>query len=355
MFSDGDFYKKESIMKQRHLKIVPVLLAGGEGKRLWPLSTEETPKQFLDLIPGHKNLFSKTLERVLGCELFSEPVIVSRKKYESWIQKELKDLSCEASLLWEPFAKNTLPAIVLAALLISRKDPQAFLLAMPSDHMIEKFGLLKSLIQQNIAHLSGSISIFGVEPDHPSQEYGYISYGEKPSAFGLAQVSRFIEKPDKARAEAYIKEGYVWNCGLFLVRAGVFLEKVAHYEPSILEVCQRSLQKDGSINEEEFEKCKSISMDYGLLQHMQDLKLILLPQDFGWCDVGGWGSVKKLTSSLQDQRGNILIGNVMAEDVRNCYVRSSGPLLKIAHAENLIVVENGGQVLVMGTGKQNDD
>ena len=328
-----------------HNKIVPVILSGGVGKRLWPLSTQTRPKQFCSLFPGQDNLFLQTLKRVKNPSLFQDALIVSNNHYKTILEKELKSAVDKSTIIYEPYMKNTLPAIILAALVAYQKSEDATLLVLPSDHHINQFKYIKNSIKLALPYLNDHIILYGVHPTYPSTEYGYIHY-ETVDNKKIHNVKNFVEKPSKEKAQAYIQENYAWNCGIFLLKAGVLLREASLYEPEILESCKSVLGKNNTLNRKLFKNCPAQSIDYGILQKTKNLKMILLPSDVGWYDLGSWASLKKASLAKRSNEGNVLIGKIKDHHVSNCYIRASTVEIVASNVRNLIIVETDGKLFI---------
>lgn len=342
--------------KSETQKIIPVILCGGSGTRLWPLSRSLYPKQFCPLV-GKKSLFQQTVTRVAENAFFEDAIVVANNQHRFLIEQEMKAAgSAKYRLILEPCSRNTTPAITLACLAALRDNPEAVVLIMPSDHLIEDKQEFFQAIQNGIEDAnSGLLITFGIMPTRPETGYGYIHY--KRDAKAVSQkVLRFVEKPNVEAAKAYISSNeYLWNSGIFLFKASTFIEAVASYEPKILETCQRifdggevkyPLTADKSI----FQKCSSVSVDYGIMERSQHVKVVPLNTD--WSDLGSWEALWEVNK--RDENGNCLEGDVIATNVKNSYVRSEGRLVTVVGLEDVIVVDSQDAVLVAARSASQD-
>ena len=319
--------------------IRPVILAGGAGTRLWPLSTVERPKHLLPLL-GKKTLFEQTLER-FGAD-FAPPIIVANRAQEA----DLRALVPEgARLLLEPIKRDSAAAIALAAELA---DGDELLLVCPSDHFISDTAAFHRAIQVAApAAEAGKIVTFGIEPDHPATGFGYIAAG---AGEGVRAVDRFVEKPPLERAEAMLAEGgHYWNAGIFLGKARTWREELEHHAPAIRAAAQGGLANasvDGiaiRVDEQAFASSPAKSIDYAVMEHSD--RVAVVPVSMGWSDIGSWQSLAD--SAHKDEQGNALAAGVLAINCRDTLVRSSGPRVAAIGVEGLVIVATRDAVLVM--------
>ena len=319
--------------------IRPVILAGGAGTRLWPLSTAERPKHLLPLL-GEETLFDQTLAR-FG-EGFSTPIIVANRAQED----DLRIAAPEGSrILLEPMKRDSAAAIALAAELA---DGDELLLVCPSDHFIADVPAFHQAIGlARPAAEAGSIVTFGIEPDHPATGFGYIAAGEGE---GVRAVARFVEKPPLEQAEAMLAEGgYYWNAGIFLAKARTWREELERYAPAIRAAAQGALANadvEGNairVDQEAFSTAPAKSIDYAVMEHCD--RVAVVPVSMGWSDIGSWQSL--VDSSRKDGQGNALGTGVLALDCRDTLVRSNGPRVAAIGIEGLVIVATAEAVLVM--------
>ncbi|UVO55463.1 mannose-1-phosphate guanylyltransferase/mannose-6-phosphate isomerase [Sphingomonas sp. SUN039] len=337
------------------VRITPVILSGGSGTRLWPMSRPDRPKQFLPLA-SDATMFEATVARCADRSRFAAPMVVANARHADLIEAQLG--GAEATLVLEPLARNTAPAIALAALLA---DPASPLLVMPSDHVIADEAAFMAAVDAALPLVAdGWLTTFGIAPDGPETGYGYIQTGEVLSA-GVHKVARFVEKPDRARAEAMIAGGdHVWNGGIFLFRADAFLGALAVYEPDMLAAAQRAVataKREGSRilpDEAAFAASPSESIDYAVMEKAAKEnggRVAVVPVAMGWSDVGSWDALHTLGS---DADGNAHHGEVIALDTSNCLIRSDGIRIAAVGVHDLIVVASGNDVLILPRGQSQD-
>ena len=337
-------------MSQKTGLIVPVILSGGSGTRLWPLSRKAMPKQLLALV-GENTMIQDTVARARG-DYFSAPLIISNQDHRFVVAEQLRAQGIEgARIILEPIGRNTAPAAAIAALQVSSEDPEALILLMPSDHVVlDQPAFLAAVTAARQAALGGALVTFGIKPSSAQTGYGYIKAGTAlVGAPGALTVERFVEKPDRATAEGYVASGnYFWNSGMFLFRAATFLEELERLQPRMLESCRSALQSAHRdmdfirLDETTFASCTSVSIDYAVMEHARSAAVV--PVEMGWNDVGSWQSLWDIAERTGE--GNALQGDVLIEGVRNSYLRSDGPLLAAVGVEDLIIVATKDAVLV---------
>lgn len=329
------------------MKIQPVILCGGGGTRLWPLSRTSYPKQLLAPLGG-LSLLQQTAKRFSKPE-YEIPLIISNEQYRFLAAEQMLEMGItNAPIILEPCARNTAPAMALAAHFI--KDPETYILFSPSDHQIINSLVLDQAIQHaKLAADQGQIVVFGIPPTGPKTGYGYIipkSEELVPKVFG---VNKFVEKPDVETAEELLKSSCYWNSGLFFAKAEVFLKALQDHLPTTYKWSHLAIQKAKPdldfirIPEEEFEKCDNISIDFGVIEKATNIAVVGC-EDMGWSDVGNWQTVWELNS--KDENGNAVIGDVITQDVRNSYIRGDGLLVSVIGLEDIIVIASNDAVLV---------
>jgi mannose-1-phosphate guanylyltransferase len=332
--------------------IVPVILSGGSGTRLWPLSTAERPKQFLPLF-GTETLFQQTLARVADRNSYAPPVVVGNAGHEALHQEELASLE-GARLILEPLARNTAVAIYMAALVALESDPEATLLVMPSDHRIGSEASFHRAVRHGLAATREKrLVTFGVQPTGPETGYGYLQAGEAlPGHECVFAVARFVEKPALARAKEMIAAGnHFWNGGIFMFRADVFAEECGRLAPEVAACGRRALElaaRDGATvrpDRDALAECPDISVDYAVMERSS--KIAMVPLDADWSDLGSW-------DALADANGETPNGTATMLDSRGCYVQTDGLKVALLGVEDLIVVAKGDQVTVMKRGRSQE-
>jgi mannose-1-phosphate guanylyltransferase/mannose-6-phosphate isomerase len=331
--------------------IYPVILSGGSGTRLWPMSRSLYPKQLLALI-GETSLLQQTVRRIAGQPGFAPPLIVANEEHRFIIAEQLREIGVEAAgLLLEPIGRNTAPAAAVAALRIAGTAADGLVLIMPSDHAIADPKAFHQAIGRAAgAAKTGRLVTFGIAPDRAETGYGYIA-GGKPieGCQGTLAVARFIEKPNAADAERYVAAGdYFWNSGIFLFPAAVYLAELERLRPDMLAACKEALAKAKSdadfvrLDKAAFEKCPGDSIDYAVMERIASAAVV--PVSMGWSDLGSWDALWEMSD--KDAAGNALAGNVVAEDTKNCYLRSENGLVAAIGVEDLVVVATDDAVMV---------
>ena len=332
--------------------IWPVILSGGSGTRLWPLSRSLYPKQLLPLVDS-SSMLQATVNRVKDRGRYHSPVLVANEEHRFIIAEQLRQSGCDATaIILEPEGRNTAPAIALAARFILERDPEALMLVMPSDHLIRDTAAFATAIDAAVAAAEerNALLTFGIRPDRPETGYGYICCGAPLGAHNdVHQVDRFVEKPDLATAEGYLADGnYVWNSGIFLFGAANFLEELAQLEPEMAESIEAAVSGgtwDSTFfrpNRDAFCRSPSNSVDYAVMERTR--RAAVVPVDMGWSDVGSWAALWEV--SPKDAKGNALHGDILIQDASNCYARTNGPAIALAGVEDLIVVATPDAVLV---------
>ncbi|MCG3169191.1 MAG: Mannose-1-phosphate guanylyltransferase 1 [Pseudomonadales bacterium] len=330
--------------------LIPVLLSGGVGSRLWPVSRELYPKQFLPLADARHSLFQQTLARLDGIPGLGEPIVVCNEEHRFLVAQQLHELGHRnASILLEPVGRNTAPAIALAAIDALQQTEDAVLLVLPADHVIADCATLQRVALQGLTLAAeGRLVTFGIVPGTPETGYGYIRRGEAVAGGGYA-VSHFAEKPDLATAEGYLASGdYLWNSGMFLFRADRYLEELGRHAPGILSACRNAYDSAADdldfirIRKEAFLACPSDSIDYAVMERTE--RAAVLPLDCGWSDVGSWGAL--WAAGEPDADGNVTRGDVLLRGASNTYVRADSRLVAAVGVRDVVIVETPDAVLV---------
>lgn len=327
--------------------MLPVIMAGGSGSRLWPLSRSHYPKQFLPLINEH-TMLQETACRLNSSE-FQAPLIICGEDHRFTVAEQMRASGLEHSgIILEPAGRNTAPAIALAALQALANDPDALLLVLAADHAIQDpDSFIDAVHRAEPLAREGKLVTFGIIPDHAHTGYGYIRSGAPLSA-GF-EVAEFVEKPDQVTAQSYLDSGsYSWNSGIFLLPAQRYLDELEQYAPEILKHCRAAMgqsQVDSDFirpNAEAFLLCPEDSIDYAVMEKTTDAAVI--PMECGWSDVGSWTALWDI--SPKDDQGNTLKGDAIAIDTHNCFVQSDSKLVASVGVENLIIVESDDAIMV---------
>lgn len=340
--------------------LLPVILSGGTGTRLWPLSRESYPKQLLELTDGGTMLQQTALrlEGITGPFHLLAPCVVCNADYRFITAEQLHIAGKPgASILLEPFGRNTAPALTLAALHARSGNQDPVLLVMPADHVVADLAAFHAAVDRGAAAAAeGAIVTFGIIPDRPETGYGYLHTGEQTSD-GSYQLKAFVEKPDEATAQAYLESGqYLWNSGLFIMRASVWLEAMARLNAEMLQACEAAMSgasHDGDfirIDEAAFAQCPSDSIDYAVMERLvaeEDLSIpgLVVSLDAGWSDLGAWDALWDVLE--KDANGNAIQGDALLENSRESLVFASSRLVAGAGLDNLVVVETPDAVLVV--------
>ena len=331
-------------------KIYPVILSGGSGTRLWPLSRDLLPKQLLALV-GEESLMAATARRVSG-DGFAGPVIVCNAAHKILVQDQLAEIGITPeAIIIEPVARNTAPAIAAAATLLRERDPDAVMLVLPSDHIIRDLPALNGAIAAAAqAADTGCLVTFGITPTAPETGYGYIRSGEPlPGVDGAFKIARFVEKPDLATAAGYLAEGdWTWNSGMFVFPVGPMLKELANFEPEIAagaELAVKKAARSGEVvllDHVTFADIPSKSIDYALME--KTALAAVVPASLGWSDVGSWSALWEIGD--KDHGDNVMIGDVMAEETGGSYLRSHGPLIAALGLKDVVIVATSDVVMV---------
>ncbi|MBD3656645.1 MULTISPECIES: mannose-1-phosphate guanylyltransferase/mannose-6-phosphate isomerase [Marinobacter] len=330
--------------------MIPVILSGGNGSRLWPLSRKAYPKQFLPLV-GDQSMLQQTLAR-LPIDGVEAPVVVANDEHRFIVKEQLDAIGSEPlAIVLEPFGRNTAPAVAMAAIEVARKDPKAIMLVLPADHAIDDTDAFRSAVlrAEEVAR-SGGLVLFGITPDRPETGYGYIAARSQDAAPGAARpVRQFIEKPDAATAVRLLEEGgYYWNSGMFMFRADAYLQELQKHHRDIYDTCMlasRSLTRDmefSRIPAEIFAHCPDESIDYAVMEKTRNA--LLVPMDAGWSDVGSWSAIWE--TRQKDERANAVVGDVCLEDSQGCLVHAGDKLVAMLGVQDLVVVDTKDALMV---------
>ncbi|MGJ4903845.1 mannose-1-phosphate guanylyltransferase/mannose-6-phosphate isomerase [Bradyrhizobium sp. HKCCYLRH2060] len=328
-------------------RIIPLIMCGGAGTRLWPASREVRPKQFLPLF-GARSTFQDTLLRVSDADLFERPIIITNLAYRFMVLEQLAEIGIEADVLLEPMRRDSGPAIAAGAAFAQSRHQDAVVLALAADHVVRDTPAFLAACRQGLAAAeAGRIVTFGVNPERAATEYGYISPGA-PVSGEVRAVAKFVEKPDQPTAERYIREGYLWNSGNFMFRASVLLDEYRKFDADSVQTVTNSVAKAGRdlsfiiLDSDAFAAAKPISIDYAVMEKTE--RAAVAPVSCGWSDVGSWHAVWELSD--KDGQGNAARGTAVFEDSRNCNVVTDKALVALEGVDDLVVVAAQDAVLV---------
>jgi mannose-1-phosphate guanylyltransferase/mannose-6-phosphate isomerase len=342
--------------------IHPVILSGGSGTRLWPLSRSMYPKQFIRFFDGQDASFlGATVGRLTSDSVFAGPILLCNNDHRFLVKEELERSRIEAeAIILEPVARNTAAAIAVAALTVARNEPDGIIAVMPSDHVIKDEARFVDAVRRAAkVAAGGKLVLFGIKPDQPHTGYGYIRQGQplEGSAGAAFLVEAFAEKPDRATAERYLADGrHFWNSGIFVLHVRTFLDELARLQPAILKAAREALAgaKDDlgflRLDKEAFARSPNISIDYAVMEKTS--AAAMLPIDVGWNDVGSWSSLWDIAP--RDDAGNFVHGDAVLEDTRDTYVHSEKALVATIGVKNLVIVETPDALLVADKSRAQD-
>ncbi|MEI8054777.1 MAG: mannose-1-phosphate guanylyltransferase/mannose-6-phosphate isomerase [bacterium] len=325
------------------MAIVPVILAGGFGTRLWPLSRKQNPKQFSYLF-GEQTLFQQTLNRISDLQGTADQVVICNSSHYGLVIDQLRSIGVsKAQVILEPIGKNTAPAVAIAAFKLLAQGSDPLLLVLPSDHAIasvskfhESVAIAKKYAEQNF------LVCFGVIPSRPETGYGYIEFGELLNNGDAYKISKFTEKPNIELANQYVaSDKYYWNSGMFMFRASVYLQELKRNALDIYQVCEDIDAFE--IDSEKFSTCRSDSIDYAVMEKTKNA--VAVPLDIGWSDLGSWQALWEFCE--KDDNGNVVIGNVDTKNMRNSYVHATKRKVVALGVADCIIVETSDAVLVV--------
>ena len=329
--------------------LFPIIMAGGSGSRLWPLSRQLNPKQFLPLADADFSMLQATIQRLAGLGA-ALPRLICNEQHRFLAAEQLRLLGLEkAGILLEPVGRNTAPAIALAALQACSEAEDPILLVLAADHLIKDVEAFQACIQTALPLAQdGKLVTFGIVPTHAETGYGYIEQGIDVGIGGF-KVSRFVEKPDLVTAQEYLANGsYFWNSGMFMFRASRYLEELDTYRPDILAACRAALAGGSQdmhftrVDEAAFAACPDDSVDYAVMEKTADA--VMVPLDAGWSDIGSWTALWDVSD--KDQQGNVFKGDVLNQQSRNTYVHADSRLVATVGLDDLVIVETKDAVLV---------
>lgn len=333
------------------MRITPVILSGGSGTRLWPMSRTSTPKQFVALT-GPETLFQQAVKRAVGIDGVTAPIVVGNRAHAETIEAQFEEIGVEpVAIIVEPEGRNTAPAIALAAHALDRAD---LMLVMPSDALILDEEAFRAAVSSAITPaLEGHLVTFGVAPTRPETGYGYIEIGDRRGEWSV--VERFVEKPDVATAEDYVEDGrHLWNAGMFLFTAGMLLDGLDTHAPEVAASVSRAWEErrtTGRVTEPgpSFASSPSISVDHAVMERAD--RVAVVPLDAGWSDVGSW---QALWEAGSDGEANVTIGNTLLRDVSGSYIRAGDRLVAVIGLEDVVVVDTPDAILIAAKDRSQD-
>ncbi|WP_273824774.1 mannose-1-phosphate guanylyltransferase/mannose-6-phosphate isomerase [Pseudomonas asplenii] len=329
--------------------LIPVIMAGGSGSRLWPLSRQLNPKQFLCLADAELSMLQATIRRLDGLDV-GLPSLICNEEHRFLAAEQLRRLGLEdAKILLEPMGRNTAPAVALAALQATSEGQDPVLLVLAADHLIRDVAVFQQSVEWAMPlALAGKLVTFGIVPTQAETGYGYIEKGSTLETGGF-EVARFVEKPDEQTAQAYLDSGhYLWNSGMFMFRARRYLDELEKFRPDILAACRSALAAGTQdmhftrIGREAFADCPSDSIDYAVMEKTEDA--VVFPLDAGWSDIGSWSALWEV--GQKDAQGNVCHGDVLVEQTSNTLIHSQSRLVSTVGVDDLVIVETKDAVLV---------
>jgi mannose-1-phosphate guanylyltransferase / mannose-6-phosphate isomerase len=338
-------------------RIIPVVLAGGSGTRLWPVSREAMPKQFLPLV-GDRSTYQQALARVADADLFLPPIVVTGERFRFFAQRQAEELGIKPLIVLEPMRRDSGAAITAAAAVARGQDPDAVVLTVAADHVMFDLDLFHAACRAGSeAARAGRIVTFGIRPSEPKTGYGYIRRGDALGPAGVFSVGAFVEKPDAATAARYVAEGYLWNSGNFLFKAAVLAEELARFDPVMLEAVEAAVN-DSTVDDlgfvrlapESFARAPQKSIDYAVMEKTD--RAAVVEGAFRWSDIGSWDAVFDVMP--RDASGNAVQGPVVLHETENCLVHAEGRLTTVLGVKDLLVVSTPDAVLIAPRARSQD-
>lgn len=331
------------------MKLIPVILSGGSGTRLWPLSRKQYPKQYLSL-NADNTMFQETILRLDGLENIANPIIICNSDHRFLVAEQLQQIGInDATILLEPVGRNTAPAIAAAAIQVIKDNDKAILLVLSADHVIEDVAAFHKAIKTAVKQAQvGKLVIFGIMPKDANNGYGYIKSSKKNSN-GAYKVEKFVEKPNLKTAESYLEEGnYLWNSGMFMFQAGILINELTIHSNDIVESVKSSIDNAEQdldfirLDENAFSSSPSDSIDYALMEKSNNV--VVIPLDALWNDIGSWSALYDIGD--KDSQGNVVKGDVLAENTMNCYIHANHHMIATIGIKDLIIVDTPNATLI---------
>ena len=349
-------------ISDRRIAVVPVVLSGGSGTRLWPMSRQLYPKQFIPLT-GAESLFQATFNRLKGVDVMQPPTVVCNHEHRFMAAEQLRKIGItDATILLEPLARNTAPAIGVAAIAIHEREPEAIMLVLPADHLIQEVASFHEAIKVGIeACTQDYLLTFGVIPDRPETGYGYIHRGQAIAdahdQFIFYAVDAFVEKPDLNKAKEYLtKKTYLWNSGMFMFKASRYLQELEDHAPDIHSACKQAYLRRRSdldfirLDEDSFANSPKGSIDYAVMEKTKNA--VVVPLQAGWSDVGAWDALWEARAHRETD--NVAVGDAVLEDCEGCYVHANQRLVAVLGFNDVVVIETADAVLVIPKNRAQD-
>lgn len=336
-------------------KIVPVIMAGGSGTRLWPLSRTQYPKQFLKLTSNELTMFQETLKRLESLEC-DDVIVLCNEEHRFLVAEQLREVGVSATIILEPIGKNTAPAIALAAIIEKNKNNDSILLVLAADHVINNVnGFIDSVRKATVLAENNKLVTFGITPTHPETGYGYIKKGSDFLTGNI--IDKFVEKPDAQTAIEYVNSNqYFWNSGMFMFKVTCYLTELEKFADDIYKACSNAVGEITTdldfirISKKEFLNCRSESIDYAVMENTNDSVVVEL--DAGWSDVGSWSTLWDVLK--KDNNGNVLKGDVLNIESSDCFIQSENKLIATLGLQDIIIVDTKDAVLVAAKNRVQD-
>lgn len=331
------------------MKITALIMAGGKGERFWPKSRTNCPKQFIDITGCEKTMLQLTVERILPLTSIEDIYIVTNVCHKKLVAEQLSYIP-QKNILCEPVGRNTAPCIGLGAAYILKRNSDAVVLVLAADHLIKQEEDFRNILREAIAvaEQGKNVVTIGITPDRPETNYGYIKKGKEAQGGQVSIVEKFVEKPDLQTAIQYLQSGhYLWNSGIFVWKASTIMALLQQYLPDIYQHIRKISEGIGSAQEfeivkEEFSAMRSVSVDYGIMEHAENL--YVLAGTFGWDDVGSWLALERIKE--KDSEGNLINGNVVTTGTRNCIIEGREKLIAAVGMDNVVIIDTQDVVLV---------